>query len=179
MSGSETAPKIPIIICSQVVALFCYMVSHVKSEWMRCAILFATASVCVCWTLQSPMPQTMKFNPAGVKKVDFISLVRMASAVQPTGNFEPRLFGSRRLYRWANPTPKIAFAKNEALNIEMMKLIAIARLSAETAQQETTKQTAVVASGTSVIPTKRCINATSSLSVTRKICFSAKERMLT
>ena len=54
----------------------------------------------------------------------------MSSKERPANSIEPRLFGSRRLYRWFNQPPKKAVVNND-LSIDLIKLFAVAKLEAE------------------------------------------------
>ncbi len=63
----------------------------------------------------------------------------MAETARPPSTPEPKLFGSRRLYRWMHKPQKTEsiIYEDDTRGLELIKLITIARLHSEVAVEST------------------------------------------
>jgi hypothetical protein len=91
-----------------------------------------------CWTSSYTFQCThnvVKRDYAGA-----FSKVRMADTAKPSSSIaEPKLFGSRRLYRWMHKTQKIdaRINEDETRGLDLIKLITIAKLHSDAAGEST------------------------------------------
>jgi hypothetical protein len=125
-----------------------------KCNWVRSAVLFATASMSVCWTLQTtpkiPIGRTSQCQSTREDRVFHFSKIQMASAAKQA---EPRFLASRRLYRWISRIPKTVKVEDEVSDSNLIKLIAFARLGTEGFNENA--QSSAAGSGTHSIRTNR------------------------
>ena len=83
-----------------------------------------------CWTSSHCLQCT--YNIVRRNQVMAISKVRMADTARPEPMKEPKLFGSRRLYRWMHKN-----REDDNQCIELIKLITIAKLHSDVAMEST------------------------------------------
>ena len=93
-------------------------------------IAVCLASPAACWTSSHTLQCT--YSIARRDHASAISKVRMADTTRPHSR-EPKLFGSRRLFRWVNKKQKtdVIILEDDNRGLELIKLITIAKLHAD------------------------------------------------
>ena len=97
-------------------------------------IAVCLASPVVCWTSSHTLQCI--YNIASRDHACAVSKVRMAPDMAiPQSTAAPKLFGSRRLYRWVHKTQKTdnRIYEDDTRGYELIKLITIARLHSDEA----------------------------------------------
>ena len=95
-------------------------------------IAVCLASPAACWTSSHTLQCIYKITSR--EHACAVSKVRMApDMARPQSTAAPKLFGSRRLYRWVHSPPKTdgRIYADDARGLELIKLITIAKLHAD------------------------------------------------